>query len=189
MSSASILLARARSEAGLSARELARRARVPTSTVSRIESGRTDATVSMLERLVAAAGQRLEVTAGGWRMTPSIAELSDASEGGERIDWIRLRGFVDWMRLHPELLESMIASPPPRTSQRLDNLLAAIAEKSADDVGKPRPKWCSAIAPLDDPWRAHGTPRMTARAAREAPLQFAKRNIWLAEDNLWRKSA
>ncbi|MGH9918387.1 MAG: hypothetical protein ACRD6W_05905, partial [Nitrososphaerales archaeon] len=147
----------------------------------------------MLERLVAAAGQRLEVSAGGWRITPSIAELSDTwqeTPHGERIDWTRIRGFVDWMRLHPDRLEAAIAAPPPRTkSPQLDNLLAAVAEKSADDLGRRRPRWCSAVAPLAEPWRSRGTPRMTERAAQSSPSQFKERNIWLAEDNLWRKSA
>jgi len=55
MDAAAQRVRRAREEAGLSIRELAGRAGVAASTVWRIESGRLDPTVSMLERLLEAS--------------------------------------------------------------------------------------------------------------------------------------
>lgn len=54
--SAARLLIQARTEAGLSQRALAARARTTQAAVARIEGGRTKPTVSTLARLVAAAG-------------------------------------------------------------------------------------------------------------------------------------
>lgn len=51
----------ARRRAGLSQRELARRAGVPQSSISRIERGLVSPTVDTLERLVRACGMELEV--------------------------------------------------------------------------------------------------------------------------------
>ena len=56
------IVAEARAGAGLSIRALARAAQVSPSTVHRIEQGRLVPTVEMLDRLVRAAGRRLEVT-------------------------------------------------------------------------------------------------------------------------------
>lgn len=61
MEAAAQRVRRAREEAGLSIRELAERAGVAASTVWRIESGRLDPTVSMLERLLEAAAPRRPV--------------------------------------------------------------------------------------------------------------------------------
>ena len=53
------LLREAREAAGLSQRELARRARTAQSVISRIESGRTDPSTATLQALLAAAGLSL----------------------------------------------------------------------------------------------------------------------------------
>jgi transcriptional regulator with XRE-family HTH domain len=193
MSSSAILLSRTRAKAGLSVRELARRAAVPPSTVSRIETGAMDPTVSMLERVLAAAGERLSTASSQFRFTPSISELTDVVEwrGQDRvIDWTRLRGFIDWLDLHPDTIAAAIATPPPRTGdERLDNLLAATAETVADEGGIPNPRWCSAIPPLSEPWCSPGTPRMIASAAQGAARPFANRNIWIDRRDLWRHVA
>lgn len=152
-----------------------------------------DPTVSMLERVLAAAGERLSTACSELRFRPSLSELADVveSKGQERvIDWTRLRGFIDWLDLHPEMVAAAIATPAPRTGdERLDNLLAAIAETMADDAGIPDPRWCSAIPPLSEPWCSPGTPRMIASAAQGAARPFANRNIWIDRRDLWRQVA
>lgn len=59
MASAADLLRHARTKAGLSQRELARRARTAQSVIARIEKGQTSPTWETLERLLAAAGARI----------------------------------------------------------------------------------------------------------------------------------
>ena len=62
-----------RSKTGLSQRALARAAGVPASTIARIESGRTDATIGMLERIARAADRQLVVFARP--AGPTIAQV------------------------------------------------------------------------------------------------------------------
>ena len=61
MTTASKLVHDARTSAGLSRGALARNAGVPTSTVSRIEDGVMDPTLTMLRRVLAGASQRLVI--------------------------------------------------------------------------------------------------------------------------------
>lgn len=186
------LLAEVRARSGLSRSALARRAGVPTSTVSRIESGKVDVTITMLERLVGASGRRLVLRADD-EPRVALAGLANAwapASWGEELDWTRLRATVDYLVEHPDELGAGISDPPPRSgSGRLDNLLAAIAEKLADDAGLLRPRWCAAVHTLDEPWRSSGTPRMTASASASAPEQFRRRGIFLSGGELWRDRA
>lgn len=190
MPSPASILIEARTAADLSRRRLARRAGVPTSTVTRIEDGTTDPTVRMLDRLLAAAGCALVVTTAD-PPNPSIARLADAwhpSADGDEPDWTRFRALADHLHLSGDDTEATIRiAPLPSGSARIDNLLAAVAEKLADDRRLDRPRWTEAIAPLRQPWESSGTPRMRAREASEAPRQFRERGIHFAADNLWRR--
>lgn len=104
--------------------------------------------------------------------------------------WTRLRATVDYLLEHPGELEAGIADPPPRSgSARLDNLLAAVAEKLADDAGVTRPRWCATVPVLDEPWRSSGTPRMAESAEASAPGQFRSCGILLSGGELWRDHA
>ena len=190
MESAAALVHNARDAAGLSRRALARRAGVPISTVSRVEDGQVDPTITMLQRMIAAAGRQVSFALEPIPNRRSLAALADAwspSPTGSKINWTRLRGFLDWLRSHPLEVDAAITTPPPRSGNlQLDSLLAAIAEKIADDAGISRPRWCAAIPTLSSPWRPPGTPRMIEQARRKAPPQFKQRNIWLAARDLWR---
>src|SRR5688572_23787877 len=77
IASPATVLVDARTACDLSRKHLAKRAGVPTSTVSRIEEGVTDPTVGMLDRLLAAAGRSLVVDAADPPQT-SLARLVDA---------------------------------------------------------------------------------------------------------------
>ncbi|GAA2793746.1 helix-turn-helix domain-containing protein [Kribbella solani] len=193
--SAGDLLRQAREDAGLSRSALAAKAGVPTSTVSRIEAGSSDPTLTMLSRLVAAAGQELSVAV----RTPALApELTIGSLAGayapdarvRKINWARLRGFLDVLAEHPELTAAAIASPPDRTGDAaFDALLAGVAEKLADDAGLPRPRWTRSVPSSPTPWETPGTPARIRRARAQTPIQLAARNIWLPTHDLWRNAA
>ena len=106
------LLRRARLDAGLSIRGLAETAGVSASTVSRIEAGRMDPTVGMLQRLLESAGRRMDLSV---RATPQLASLVDAwhaSPRGDVIDWTRLRSFADHLAVHPEDAASALRRMP-----------------------------------------------------------------------------
>jgi transcriptional regulator with XRE-family HTH domain len=62
--SASLLIRRARAAAGLTQAQLAARAQMPQSTIARLEAAGSNPTIETLERVLGAAGARLEVTHG-----------------------------------------------------------------------------------------------------------------------------
>lgn len=190
MHSAGALLASARQEAGLSVRDLAARAKVAYSTVTRIEQGRMDPTIGMLTRLLQAAGRGLEVSTPESE-APQLADLVDAwhtdRSGQDRPDWTRLRAFLDALALRPELAgPATLRMPAPSGSEFMDNLLAGMAEKVSDDLGLPRPAWARKIHPLECPWVSPGTPRMQAEATTATPEQLSSRGITMRAESLWR---
>lgn len=189
METPSATLSRLRTSAGLSRRAVAKRAGVAISTVSKVEAGEIDPTVTMFQRLVAATGRDLDLVARDPGGAPALADLADAwrddSESGP--DWTRFRGFTGWLARHPEAIDMALARPPIRSShERLDALLASVAEKTADDAGIPRPRWCATVPPLSEPWYSAGPRQVAERAARSAPTQFRERNICLSSRNVWR---
>lgn len=187
--SGATLVRTARTEAGLSRRTLAAKAGVPISTVSRVEEGESDPTLTMLDRLLTAAGRRLVVDTPRRDDSLTLAELATAIDGDLgrlKIDWTRLRAFVDWIDLHPSALSGAIADPPVRTNTPLDAILAALAEELADRNGIERPRWTRAIGPLDELWSPPATPRMRAEAEATTPSPFRRRNLVLAREALFR---
>lgn len=192
MKDSGTILRDARANAGLSRRALATKAGVPTSTVSRIEHGQSDPTLTMLARLVDAAGRDLIVEARPREDSLSLAELATAfsdKDGQPKIDWTRLRGFVDRVQLHPEGLPKAIADPPASTLPLLNVILAALAEQLADEHGIERPRWTRAFGPLDEPWSPPATPRMRASFEESTPEAFRRRNVVLSRSALFRTAA
>lgn len=187
------LLCDARHAAGLSARALAAKAGVPTTTITRIESGRTDPTFGMLTRLLAAAGHELHVTCRARDDAPAtLASLATAVEVGDdrlRIDWTRLRAFADWSLGHPDELSAAIADPPRRTGTALDAILAGFAELLAERTGIGAPPWTRSVPTPREPWAPPGTPAMRARAEAARPDAFRRRNLVLAPDAIFREGA
>lgn len=185
------LLRHARESADLSMRSLAAGAGTSASTITRIEAGTMDPTVGMLRRLLLATGHDLDVSLRPATRPPQLADLHDAwrsSSSGDRPDWTRLRAFVDHLALHPEAVSDAIRRPPPRSgSAVMDSLLAAIADKLADDHDTARPPWTSARGRcLLDVWESPGTPSMRARARQSTPSQFRERGILISANTLWR---
>ncbi len=67
------------------------------------------------------------------------------------------------------------------------NLLAAIAEKLADEARIQRPGWTKKVAALESPWEAPATPRRRALNAENTPAHFAARRITMPERAIWRE--
>ena len=185
------LLRKARHDAGLSARALAAKAGVPTTTVTRIENGSTDPGFATLSRLLGAAGFDLEITAQARGDAPTtMASLVTAVEEREdrlRIDWTRLRAFADWCRRHPEEVSGVIADAPRRTQTAFDAILAGFAELLAEAAGVEAPAWTRSVPAPSAPWTPPGTPAMLARAEASCPDAFRRRNIILGADAIFRE--
>lgn len=190
MNDGSAVLREARTDAGLSRRALAAKAGVPISTVSRIEEGRSDPTFGMLVRLVAAAGAELVTALQPREDRLSLAELATAVSdraGRLKIDWTRIRAFVDRVQQDPQLLPSAIADPPVSTHPLMNAILAALAEQLAQEFGVDRPRWTRAFGPLGEPWVPPSTPRMRASFEETTPEAFRRRNVVLPRSALFRE--
>ncbi len=146
----------------------------------------------MLARLIAATGRHLSVSVSrphGFAID-LLTEAYKPDAMGHKVDWTRLRGFLDQLAAHPELAAEAIETPPSRSGDAaFDALLAGIAEKVADDAGIPRPRWTKSVPPSPTPWNAPGTPTRIKKARAAAPPQLAARNIWLAAEDLWHNGA
>ena len=151
-----------------------------------------DPTVTMLARITSATGHRLNIRVNQTLRKESLAAIAQLvlSVDDSEIPFTRLRGLIDWLDLNPNSAIHAIADPPPRTGNEiLDNLLAAIANKIADENLETRPTWTSDVPIPLAPWRLPGTPRMQALEAAKAPCQFTDRGIFLAASNFWRDDA
>ncbi len=179
-----------RGKLGLSTRDLARLAGVAYPTISRIENGHEQPRWDTLCRIAEAFGKSPTAIFEDLPV-PRIAELeahwSRTTDGEASPDWTRWRAFVDQLRLHTQFTAVAIAeSPLPTGSALIDNLLAATAEKLADDMQISRPAWTGRFSPLREAWGAPGTPRRREAMAASTPSQFAARNITLPESAIWR---
>jgi transcriptional regulator with XRE-family HTH domain len=171
-----------RESLGLSTRDLAALAGISYPTISRIENGHEDPRWDTLSKIAAALGKTLVPTFE----TRPILRLADIDCATGEPDWTRLRSFADQITLHPEWTATAIADAPSPGSPLMSNLLAAIAEKLADDAKIQRPGWTKQIAPLESPWEAPATPRCCAMNAENTLAQFAARRITLPERTIWR---
>lgn len=184
------LVADAKDSAGLSVRRLATDASVAASTITRIQTDAVDPTIQTVARILRAAGYelRLEVVRIGATIPPRLGDLIgawDRHRGAVRLDWTRWRGFLDQLALHPDLTpEAIYPPPPPAGDPIVDALLAAVAEKLADDAGLPRPSWTTTVPPLDPPFHP-ANPR--GQPSEAVPSQLADRGLLIDEGSLWRK--
>jgi len=175
---------------GLSTRDLARLAHVSYPTISRIENGHEQPRWSTLEKLFVVLGDGL-IPTGAAPNVVRLADLADAwtedATGTHQPDWVRFRAVADRLVLHPELTAQAIMPEPPRSvSPLIDTLLAAIAEKIADDAGISRPRWVRARPPLDEPWSVPVRPSRRADLAATTPAQFARRGVLIPASTIWR---
>lgn len=144
--------------AGLSLRGLAAAADVSYTTVFRIEHEDIDPSVATLRKILRATGADLQVAPRSDEGPHDLASLAlrwSRTTLGDRPDWTRYRALLDTMTGDPDEAVRFIARKPVASgSAFIDNLLAAIAEKCADDAGHRRPAWTRAVPPLETPFRS-----------------------------------
>lgn len=187
----------ARTGAGMSQAELAMRAGTSQPTLSHYERGRMTPDLETLDRLVRACGRELSIEFRAPRFAssadldsqPTLAGLADAYslyEGLAEPDWVRFRGFADYLAAQPWMANLAIAQKPSATDERIENLLAGIAEVEADRNQLRRPRWTQRISGLGTPWSSGGTPSRDKREREGAPVQFLDRGIHFGGWNVWR---
>jgi transcriptional regulator with XRE-family HTH domain len=182
------LISNAKGSSGRSVRGLAADAHVAGSTITRIQTGTVDPTMQTIERILDAAGYELQfgVVRHGSNPGPRLGNLADAwtaRKGRLRLEWTRWRALLDQLALHPDLTPEAIYVPPPPAGNRVvDALLAAVAEKLADDANLRRPSWAATAPVLDEPFQppARGTVEV------DVPSQLAARGLMIDTGSLWR---
>lgn len=185
----SALVRQARALRQLTQRAVAERSGIAQPTIAAIESGRRDATVSTIARLVESTGCQLAVLP---TRAPSAAAvgaaiehaLSTANEPTAFRHVIQLNDDLDGAE--PALAVALCVQPPtPTGSDRYDALLAALVEHRLRARRLPVPTW------VREPRRtlSHPTPLLDANWYRElsvatAPRAFRKHNILIPAGEL-----
>lgn len=199
------LLKEARLRGGLSQAELARRAGTSQPAVSAYEQGHKDPSAATLARLLAATGTSLATTVGPasvreYLRTTGLApdfqaqrltEVAERVRGGEDV-WFALREFLDGVALVTEVegapaARALLADRPVPAGQRVDALLAGLAEHVATAHGLPRPAWVTEPDRfLNTWWFPHRRRAFDAMAVRDSPAAFRRRGIFLCPSMLER---
>lgn len=182
------LVVGARKASGLPIRTLAKVADVAGTTITRSQSGTVDPSVGTLDRILDAAGFDMSIIVRHKRdVRPSLTGLVDAwttHRGRIELHWPKWRALLDELSLHPELVPEAIYLPPwPSGEQVIDALLAAIAEKLADDAGLPRPSWTEHAPVLAEAYTPAVARTVTGRVI---PPQLAARSLMIDTESLWR---
>ncbi len=185
MINASALIKNHRQAAGLSQRELARRAGTSSATLHRYETAKVDPSTGTLNRILRACLPR-------HRRWASAAELShtlaDRLRAGETTDaWRLIAEFIDDDRGADDAeFALVVADPPTATGEpRAAALVAAIVEYLAMKRGLVPPSWTQAMSEVT-PWWFVGRAGFRALALRESPPSFARRGIFVTSGALER---
>jgi hypothetical protein len=97
---------------------------------------------------------------------------------------IALMDFVDDFRRHKD--PSAISQPFERGDERMDAILASVAEAICDELKLPVPEWLSKIPACSDPYFVSGIENLKATAIVESPLRFRIRKVFVLENFLYR---
>lgn len=103
-----------------------------------------------------------------------------------RFDRQRWRGLLDELAREPAFVPEAIYPPPPAGDAVVDALVAAIAEKLADDASLTRPSWTRSVPALEVPYRP---PVVRTGAPRSIAPQLEARGLLIATASLWRDPA
>lgn len=184
------LLRRARAQAGLTQTRLAELAGTTQSAIAAYEAGTREPTVPVLTRLCAAAGSRLTLDI---ESDQSIYRLIDVARDIARVDETdegrRLRLVFEFLRGaredgHP--VDLLVASEPcPTSDNRIDALLAAIAEDLCVHAGLAPPNWVHEAGRfLDHAWWVSDLPSARASALVHTPASYRRRGVMIDRHDL-----
>ena len=182
--SASGTLRYARRSAGLSQRDLARRAGVYQPRIAEAEAARFDPGSGTLDRVLAATGHRLVVVSSRATTAAETADaVRDALEAGNEA-----RAFREVIQLSDDLAATtpsirlvLVAAPPASTGDhRYDGLLAGVVEFHLAPDRLPLPDWVGEPArTAETDWYVDPTPGTEHLSRDHSPEPFTRRNIYL----------
>lgn len=97
---------------------------------------------------------------------------------------IPLMDFVDDFRRHGNI--EAIREPFQLSDERMDAILASVAESICDELNLPVPEWLREIPACEEPYFVAGLENLKATAIVESPLRFRIRKIFVLENFLHR---
>jgi transcriptional regulator with XRE-family HTH domain len=185
MRSASSEIRSRRVAAGLSQRELARRARTSSATLSRYESGAIDPSVGTLNRILAATVARRRRWASLAHLAPALARTLMSADATTA--WRLVGEFLDDDAGADDREAAVVVAeaPQPTGDLRVDALVAALAEHLCVRRGMLPPPWTQ-IAVEAVPWWFVAGRAFAGMALRESPPSFARRGIFITTGALER---
>ncbi len=189
MSTAASIVRTGRLNAGLSQSELARRARVPQSSISRIEAGGRDPGIALLDRLLAPGNHHLSLLP---TRTPSVAESADTirqliADGREAYVFRALIQIAnDLADAEPALRVALSVTPPTPTGHPgVDAFLAAAVEYRLAGEGLPCPTWVhDQFRTVKPEWSASGLSTLIEITREGTPESFRSRGVLIHTDDL-----
>lgn len=185
MRSAAVQIRSRRLAAGLTQRELARRAGTSSATLCRYESGMIDPSVGTLGRILDATLPRRR----RWACLADLASpLHDALTGtGAVLPWRLVAEFLDDDAHADDHEAELVVSeaPDPTGDPRVDALMAALAEYLCVRRGLIPPAWTQMSVEAVPWWFVAGS-AFSAMAIRESPISFARRGVFITAGALER---
>jgi transcriptional regulator with XRE-family HTH domain len=185
MIDATDLITRHRRAAGLSQRELARRAGTSSATLHRYEKGLVDPTTGTLNRILRACLPRR-------RRWGSASELGHAlvrelRAGDKASAWRFVAEFLDDDQGADDSEFALVVADAPMQEgePRADALVAALVEYLSTNRGLVPPSWTQPALEVVPWWFVAGE-RFHALALRESPPSFARRGIFVTNGALER---
>jgi transcriptional regulator with XRE-family HTH domain len=182
----------ARSAAGITQLELAKRANTAQPAVAAYESGGRTPNLATLERLLNACDYDVEVLARPRlrRGAASLAELAPMIEGdledGRERDALRLLfGFADDFRgsSRPGRIALLQDEPPGTGDARFDAALAGVAELFAAEAAIVPPAWVNGPERFVEPWWfVASRPAFHAYTLAHTPAVFGRHGVFIARE-------
>jgi transcriptional regulator with XRE-family HTH domain len=186
------LVREARSDAGITQAELARRAGTAQPAVAAYETGMRTPSVATLERLLSACECDLELHARprirrGAASLEQIAQvMSEDLKQRREEDALRLLfGFADDFRgsSRPGRIALVREEPPPTGDPRFDAALAGAAELFAREAGLATPGWVEGPVRFVEPWWfVSSRPTLDAYVLAHTPAVFARHGVFIARE-------
>lgn len=184
------ILIGAREARGVSQSVLARSSGVSQPSISNIERGRSDPTVSTLNRLLAPLDAQV-VWLPTALLTPAAAAslIASSARAGKcvlDVEWAIKQLADDLAATPPGLRGAQCATPPASTGDvKYDAAIAALVEHRLAEAGLPSPAWVSDSHRFVSPeWLVCGVSGLEDLVRADTPAAFLRHGVLLSADDL-----
>jgi len=114
----------------------------------------------------------------------SLRELKEQILADPKWWLIHFMDFVDDFRYYKD--PQAVAQPFELSDQKMDALLASMAESLCDEMGIEPPEWLARVPACREPYFVGGLENLKAISIVESPLRFRIRKIFVLENFLSR---